>query len=78
MSTILSKQHAKRFTLFQAGRFLGPCAVRGSFLKIPLDRSSEDGRWHGMHMSFRVIFRFRLMVEQEKLEFSNVYRIAEM
>ena len=67
------ERHVKRFGVFLSSRLHGLCAVRGSFLKIPLDRSSEDGRWHGMNMSFRVISRFRLMVEQGKLGFSNMY-----
>ena len=36
--------HVRRFTLFLVGRLLSLCAVRGSFLVIPVERSSEDGR----------------------------------
>ena len=36
--------HVRRSTVFLVGRLRSVFAVRGSFLVIPVDRSSEDGR----------------------------------
>ena len=41
--------HVKRFTLFLAGRLHGLFTVPAIFLVIPVDRLSEDGRWHSMN-----------------------------
>ena len=42
------RSHVKRFALFLRGRLHRHFAVRRSFFVIPVDRSSEDGRWHGI------------------------------
>ena len=42
------RAHVRRCKVFLAGRLLSVFAVRGSFLVIPVDRWSEDGKWHGI------------------------------
>ena len=49
MESASNETRVKRFTLFLVGRLHGLSTVPAIFLVIPVDRLSEDGRWHSMN-----------------------------